>query len=508
MFASQMGDWSLRYAQTLPQNPARNLARLVSAMFLLIGGGALCAQVSTCEKNCISPTSDCQELRHENPKLFGQCVAACKKACQEQTTPPVTLHPRYMVLGIIYAPPGCTSSANMQCNGSSSVDYAGGSALGTKVAVKDSFKVGFSITVDGLGALGSAGASAGFAGTQTDSSSVAITKTGSLDLKAPGNADGIDHGQDQFILVLNPTVTLRKQNGNLYWQPGYDGPSMARYEVYVSELRNPASMRPSVAAVLKARGFTTDDYQTILKLSPFGGCVVTGGGIGTLPCGGTVATTGGLSPGLDPTRFRPTAWSIPYEPPLQSPSCNNGICNCPATTINLKNEFVNENSHEAESEYTVNLNTSIGVPEVWDLKTSWSFTWTDTSTNTSTTDSTQSASATIACPSVNYTGPTFMQVYWDSLYGSFVFVPYDLSTAAILQQGTVTDAANKPLAGQQIDLTVAGKKYHTITGPNGAYRFVALPGQTVSSQSAQITVRNVAHTVTLGSPQPTKIQVK
>jgi hypothetical protein len=477
--------------------------------FLLMAAESLCAQVSDCIKNCTSANSDCAEIRKENPRLYGQCVQQCEAKCRPDNPPPVTLHPKYMVLGIIYAPPGCTASAAMPCNGSSFVDYASGSALGTKVAIKDSFKVGFSATVDSMQELASVGGSAGFTGTQADSDSAAITKTGSLELKAPGNGDGIDHGQDQVVLMLNPTVTLSQQNKNLYWHPGYDGPSMARYEVYISELRNPASMRPSVASVLKARGLTTSDYQTILNLSPFGGCVSSGRFGGIVTCvGGATEGSASPTPTLDSRRFRLTSWSLPYEPPLQSPNCNNGICNCPATTVTLKNEFVDESSQESDNEYTVSFNTSVGIPAVWDFKTTTTLTWTDSATNTSTTDSTQTATATIACPSINYTGPTMVQVYWDSTYGTFLFIPYDLSTVTMLQHGTVTDAAGKPVAGQQVDLTYGGKTFHTLTGRGGTYRFAAPRGQSVPAQSAKITVRNVAQTVTLQSAEATRIQLK
>ena len=494
-------------------NPATVLRTLSVLLLLLAADGAAWAQDSDCERKCTArtPDSPCYELIKGNPKIYQRCVASCKNECQPPPTPPpVVLQPKFMVLGLVYAPPGCTSSASMQCNGSSSVDYAGGSSLGSKFAVDDSFKAGMKITTDALGGAGSAGVSAGFSVTQSDSSSYAVTKSASLELKSSGNADGIDHGQDMFILLLNPTVTLSREGANLYWHPGYAGPSMARYEVYVSELRNPSTMRPLIAAEFKKLGFTTQDYQTILCLDPFGGSVIAGGRIGIRPigCGRPAATTGAPSSALDPRRFRPTSWSIPYEPPLQSPNCNNGICNCPAITITLKNDFVDEESTGAEGEYTVGLTTSIGIPKVWDLKTQWNFTWTSSSTTTSTTDSSQSASATIACPSVNYNGPTLMQVYWDALYGSFLFVPYDLSTAAMVQQGRVTDASGKPLAGQKVDLTYGGKTYHTLTGRNGTYRFLTPRGRPVRSQTARLVVRNVSQAVTLGSPQATIIRVK
>jgi hypothetical protein len=342
-----------------------------------------------------------------------------------------------------------------------------------------------------------------------------VTKSANRDIIEAGNGDGVDHGQDMFILLLNPTVSLRQDAaGNIYWKPGYDGPSAAIYEVYVSELRNPATMRPDIAQQLKALKFTNDDYQTILNLDPFGGKVATTGGTGThggivaIGDGGLVATDGS-GPALDGRRFRPTAWSLPYEPPLRSPTCNNGgICSCPAVTVNLKNDFVTENSFTGVGEYTVELQTSVGVPEIWDFKSDWNFTWTDSQTNTSTTDGTQSATATVSCPSVGYTGPTMVAVLWDSLFGTFLFVPYNLTADATTQRGTVTNASGKPMPGQVVQLTLNGKTYRTVTAADGSYRFGALPGQTTTPQTGRIVVHNVAKTVALRSSQPTIIRMQ
>jgi len=49
------------------------------------------------------------------------------------------------------------------------------------------------------------------------------------------------------------------------------------------------------------------------------------------------------------------------------------------------------------------------------------YTWTCISTKDDLTDSNQSASAAILCPSAAYRGATFTEVFWDNLFGSFVF---------------------------------------------------------------------------------------
>jgi hypothetical protein len=487
-----------------------SLVRAVLFVLLLAGAsGAASGQTAACKKQCTSQGSDCYELRKENPKIYGRCVSQCEKKCETPPPPPITVKPKFLVLGPVYAPPGCTGSSSTGCS-TSLVDYAAGSSLGSKVSISDSFKFGLKLSVDSFSPIGSAGGDAGFTITQTNSSSVAVTKSASRDIKASGNGDGIDHGQDMFILLLNPAVTLRQDaTGNIFWSPGYNGPSAAIYEVFVSELRNPATMRPSTAQVVKSLAFTNDDYQTILNLDPFGGKVmVTGPHGGIVTTGGLAGATDGSGPALDGRRFRPTAWSLPYEPPLRSPDCNNGgICSCPAVTVNLKNDFVTDKSFTGVGEYTVGLQTNIGVPKVWDFKTDWTFTWTDSETDSSSTDASQSATATLSCPSVGYTGPTLVQVYWDSLFGTFLFIPYDLSANAVTQRGKVTTAAGKPAPGQLVELILNGKTYRTVTAADGSYRFGALPGQTITPQTGRIVVRNVEHAVALRSSEPTIIRM-
>jgi hypothetical protein len=404
--------------------------------------------------------------------------------CVGSPPPPVTMKLKYIVAGIVYAPPGCTSSTpNSACSQPGAVDYSSQSSLGTKITTADSFKNGVKVTVSFGGDVSGGSGSFAWSRTTGDTQSANLTKSGSLEIKVPGNEDGIDHDQDMFILLLNPTVTLTSDGTrNIYWQPGYSGQAVARYEVYVSELRNPAIMRSSVAAVLKALGFTAADYKTIRCLDQFAGPGIGPGGVTPDYCK-VVATTGGPPPGLDLNRFRPTTWILPYEPPLHARS--------------------------TQDEYTVSAEMHAGVKDTFGLKIEGEMTWTNSETDSNSEGSTQSASLTLVCPSIGYTGPTLFQVYWDVLYGTFLFVPFDPTSMEIIQHGTVTDARSKPVAAAPINLEYDGRTYHTFTTAGGTYRFIGLKSLlNASLHSGIINVRDKQVDVQIGSQSASAIQLQ
>jgi hypothetical protein len=155
-------------------------------------------------------------------------------------------------------------------------------------------------------------------------------------------------------------------------------------------------------------------------------------------------------------------------------------------------------------DYSVGISSGFGS---W-LKASETFTWSTSNTNESSTDSSQSASATLVCPSTQYDGGTNVQVLWDSLFGTFLFVPYKTSTASMIHQGVVKNAAGKPIAWQRVDLSFGGKIYHTLTGPNGTYRFFGTRPHGAARQNATITVGNIRKHLRLGLTAPAVFRVQ
>ena len=125
------------------------------------------------------------------------------------------IFPKYYVLGLVYAPPGCTSTAGAQCSGQSSVNYSTGSSMGTKISTSASFNVGVDVSVDtsfGIPIVGqlTVGVSGGYSTTSSDSTTQTVTKSQSLEIAVSGSGDGVNHNADYFILLLNPAVALTK----------------------------------------------------------------------------------------------------------------------------------------------------------------------------------------------------------------------------------------------------------------------------------------------------------
>ena len=72
------------------------------------------------------------------------------------------------------------------------------------------------------------------------------------------------------------------------------------------------------------------------------------------------------------------------------------------------------------------MNDSHKTPEaIWKLDESLE--WTNTSEQT--LESKQSATVTVGGPGFDYSGPTSVLVYWDTVYNSFMFAFADTSSA-------------------------------------------------------------------------------
>lgn len=401
-----------------------------------------------------------------------------------------TISPKFQVLTVVYAPPGCTSTTALKCAGTSSVDYGAGSTTGTKVSASQSFKIDDTVTVSaGVANVDSVSASTGFSWTDSSSSTQTVSKSTSYDLKVNGNQDGVDHDYDQIVVLLNPDVAVRAAGKSVQWFAGYTPPAAFVQSLPVTWLKhrpalpcNNAAPTPndqmpcSIATELQKHGFNDTDYAVLLARDPF--------------ANGSTALS---------ARYVPTAYSLAYEQADQSSDCNGDVCTCVQTTIALKDETDGDTGQQYQDSFSVGLEASAG-PLAGALKDSLSFTWTNSSSVDNTTVATQSANLSLVCASPSYKGKPFMQVYWDTVYSSFLFVPVDLPDDQIMAKGTVLGKDGKPAAGQPVDLTLAnGKVFHTVTDHKGMYRIPKPKAPTNLGGTAQLRAGGASKTIPLGS---------
>ena len=374
----------------------------------------------------------------------------------------------FVVMSVVYAPPGTSATGG----GKSSVSYGDTSTLGTSSSVSSSFKEGLSVSADVSVLGGAVGGSASFSTSKdtTNTSEVDISKSTGFTIQVTGPAkDGIDHDQDKIYLILNPVVEISVTGKNVAWALSHSGTTAEVQFVTVGWLKNPSSMPAGVATSLRNAGIAPTDYPKLLARDPF---------------------ASGAS-GIDTSRFLPTNTSFPYEDPTSS------------ETYTITNDLTNKSSQSVTKtdSFSVTIKSGFDVGIVKEsMSTTGSFTWTNTSTYGTTTDSKQQASATVGGPSSTWAGGTNVDVYYDTVYSSFLFafdpnsVPSTREQKAVLK-GTVTDKG-KPAAHEEVLLTVGGQRYRTFTNSKGVYHFYNKP-----HGSGTVSIRGAAQPVKIG-PAP------
>jgi Domain of unknown function (DUF5050) len=363
------------------------------------------------------------------------------------------LRPRYMVLTVVYAPPGTKGGQS-----NSTVEYGAGSSTGTKTSISSSFKAGVEVSASVGNEVNGGSADFKFSKTSTDSSSFEVKKNQGSAIKALGpGKDGINHDEDQIYLWLNPEIVAAIDTQNdLNFTVGVDGASMKITYVHAGWLKNPASMPPGQQQLLSAAGLTASDFATILALDPF--------------ANGATA--------IDSNRYLPTTFSFPYLPPF---SASDSV---PTLSYNQQNTLTYVSGHSVQTEYEVAVTAMAGIKDKFGLKSTSTLTWTCASSTETTNESTQSASVTVGGPAFGYTGPTDVEVYWDTMFNSFMFA-FAKDTPAIA--GQLKDHGGKALAHTPLT-------FSTFTGPKGEYSFHHVP-----AGSATLLVRGEHFPVLIGS---------
>jgi hypothetical protein len=384
------------------------------------------------------------------------------------TTTSGTALPKYVVLSLMYAPPGSAGQGAPK----SSVSYAAGSSFGVTNSAQKTFKQGVkvSVSVSVDGGVGSVGVTAGYGVTKTAATENALelvtTSTSTISVSG-SSSDGINHDYDVFYVWVNPQIDLTIDGNSVSWTLSAVGTTLNVIELYAGWLRGTLPFDANVEATLKTLGFTAADYKAILAGDPF--------------------ATG--STAIDPARFAEMYMTFPYE---AAPA---GVTP-PSVQLMLKNDSTSTTTTTTSIDTEVDLSISASVQASIvkiSATTSLSWTWTTTNTTKTSQETTQTATVTVTGPSAAYTGAILLAVYWDSLYGSFLFAPVTLPESDMFS-GVVTGPGAKPLVHQQVVLKVAGRTLTTYTDSKGVYRYYAPP-----TGSAQVTVGSIVKSTMLKS---------
>ncbi|MFZ0771007.1 MAG: Ig-like domain repeat protein [Candidatus Sulfotelmatobacter sp.] len=329
------------------------------------------------------------------------------------------LRPKYIVLGVIYSPPGAKST----------VAYTQTTSVGTSTSISDTFtdsttvSTSLGISLSYLGITGSLTETEATTWTQeADSSStytVNQTTTSGTTASGPLSSEiGVDHSYDSVLVWLNPeaNLTVGAITTNLLWN-GYSYDQNDTYfpngldvvQLSMFCLENPF-FAPDCTDnnYLTSRswdsvlgGLTLADYQAIASSDPFY--------VNPL-----------YDPLNDPTnRFTYTGISVPFspEPPGGGVTCKTGSTSVVATATD---------GQGATDTYSVAFTIDAGLKAVIsaDLKDENTMTWANKWSATETNSVGQTDQYSICQPLAtdNYEGPTEFEVWQDNVYGTFMFV--------------------------------------------------------------------------------------
>lgn len=421
----------------------------------------------------------------EEPGTFSAC----------QPTPPAdtgTVFGKYLILTVIYAPPGTNNGRS-----DSQVSYESDSTTGTTTTNSKSFKQGDSVSATvrctdcDLGVL-SGGGSFEYSKSSTRTDALAISKKTTSTIQASGPAaDGIDHGHDQIWLFLHPKfdVTVSDVVGGsgrktTTWTLDPDQSTGLVQYLYVEYLKDPSRIPPGILQDLQVAGITPADYLVILAADPLAQCLspvvaahvvaATPKTIGTTPklvAAHTALVGTGSTPCQTPLptapRYVRANLNLPYDPPLNP---NDGV---PLQLQSIDNSSTNTatiaTAYDYKESATISAGFNLGVYATT-LQDTQSWEWTNTNTVATVAGSEQKMSLTLGGPAFGYTGPTNMDVYFDTLYNTFAFVPNQLTAQTL--HGVVS-SKGKPVGGRLVSATTGGVKYRTYTNAHGQYRFSA-----------------------------------
>jgi len=315
----------------------------------------------------------------------------------------------------------------------------------------------------------------GFTSQSTTKTTQTLTKSRSKSINVPANGDGIDHLQDVFLVLLNPAVVVKTYPGKTTVSMGFTGDRPHVAYLYGRWVLDPSTMDAGNAALFAKLGFVADDYAEIAKQNPF------------------------LDQNyvIDTKRYAPVDVSFTYQAPLESNACFNGVCSCISVQSSFSNAFKKSVEKTDQTSWSVGTGGDLQIGPIG-LKVDDKLTFTQSQSESNTKSSSNTATATINCPAPGYLGPQFVDVFWDTVYGSFAFVFWDPEKegAKVVSHGLVVDRNGKPKPGVPVDLLMGKVHQRTFSAADGAYTFYLRDNATAASLlNAHVSVGHVQQTV-------------
>jgi hypothetical protein len=435
-------------------------------------------------------------------------TATCTGNCAPFVPESGFVSPKYMVLSVIYAPPGSKST----------VDYGNSTNMGTSTSVANSFTnqtslsvmvgrtLGGPLAIDGATVnLPTVKISTTQSTTDTQeqdtSSSVAFNKLGSKDIIEPGpasNSVGVDHDFDSVVIWLNPILAFNIPAPNtLQWVGNYfddsDINDMDIITLQVAQLKNPSMLSMDQLNQLSrswapnmsdgsAPGLTSADLLAIATADPFSASTYSPSVTPGQPC-----TTDGRFCAAN------TNSPIQYASPALGGQPGTTKYSQGYTTTATQGETVKD-THQTT--FTVDTAESGGFFVDWtlDVKNSHMLTFMNqwSSQTSQTTGQTITTSITSPLNSDNYTGPTQFALYQDNVYGTLAFFPEAFPGFVL----AATPAAHSVTVGDSISFGVSTSVVDGFTG-NVALTAAGLPANTTASFSPSTIAAGGSSTLTL-----------
>lgn len=377
------------------------------------------------------------------------------------------LLPKYLVVSVLYAPPGSKSS----------VTYTDSSVLGTSFSLENTVTNDVSITAsvsDKEGIPGyfslqvTATSSSDYSEVNDTTNTMAVTDTETTAHTIPGplsSAVGLDHDEDLIMVWLNPVAPLQFNSPtSLIWKglayderdPARNGPEVipialkflnghapmpaqilaAIARTWAPRVRCTADSDPQCAADGTAPpGLNANDLATIAQADPFADPNY----IINLPFGATCTIDGRFClSGNDQMPYVPAAPG--GQPFVTTRTLIHQESNTAATSASSSNK----EGFSLEADLSGGILSDVSAKFV--VQTSANWTSKHSSSNTSQTTRTAQVNFTGPATADNYTGPIEFNVFQDSIYGAFMFGPVSEKTFDLvvnpqsLLQGTCTSS--------------------------------------------------------------------